>query len=68
MWLAMLPNSMVYSHAYQIIGHEWSICVVTHGLLYRTLGAVRQERRIQQPASVREEWREGLSDTVDGVS
>jgi len=57
----------VCSHAHRLIGLEWSIGVVSHGLLHRTLGAVRQERRIQQPASVTEEWREGLSDTVDGI-
>jgi len=62
------PLNGVCSHAHRLIGLEWSVGVVTNGLLRRTLGVVRQERRIQQPASVMEEWREGLSDTVDGVS
>jgi len=62
------PLNGVCSHAHRLIGLEWSVGVVTHGLLHRTLGAVCQERRIQQPASVREEWQERLSDTIDGVS
>jgi hypothetical protein len=62
------PLNGVCSHAHRLIGLEWSVGVVTNGLLRRTLGVVRQERRIQQPASVMEEWREGLSDTVDGES
>ena len=52
----------ICSHAHQLNGLEWSIGVATQGLLHRTLGAVRQERRIQQPASVREEWQKRLSD------
>ena len=65
---ARLRLNGICLHAHRLKGLEWSVGVVTHGLLHRTLGAVCQERRIQQPASVREEWRERLSDTIDGVS
>jgi len=54
------PLNGVCSHAHRLIGLEWSVGVFTHGLLHRTLGAVRQERRIQQPASVRESGERGF--------
>ena len=41
-------------HAHQLIGLEWSVGVATQGFLPQDIGVVCQERRIQQPASVRE--------------
>ena len=52
----------ICSHAHQLIGLEWSVGVATQGFLPQDIGVVCQERRIQQPASVREEQQEKLSD------
>jgi hypothetical protein len=52
----------ICSHAHQLIGLEWSVGVATQGFLPQDIGVVCQERRIQQPASVREERLERLSE------
>jgi len=58
----------ICSHAHQLIGLEWSIGVVTHGLLPQDIGGGASREKDSTTSQCEGGVAREVSDTIDGVS